>query len=184
VTVRVIIPIHGYREAGQKYQVNFPGRCVYCGGPAETQLRVNLLSDAQAQRQRVWYSTTLQLPYCIEHATLSDQYKKQYEKLMSIIVIAVILIAIVGWNLTNLPATTFLLPVMLGVAALFLLHRMLLKLFPKFREIPPLFREGALGVTIKLIVSKDAATGLELKFSNEEYAAKFAQLNNAHLDTK
>jgi hypothetical protein len=125
------------------------------------------------------YAMTLNLPYCHEHAALGARYRKDYERVMAIIVIAAILIAIVGWNISDMPASSFLLPVALGAAAIALAHKIVVTARPNFREIPALFQQGALGVRVKLNVTRSAATRLDFLFSNADYAAKFAQLNDA-----
>jgi len=179
VKASVSIPIPGSRFAGQNVRVNFPSECVHCCGRAEEQVRVALYDSAQSRGKKVEYAITLNLPYCHEHASLGAQYKKDYERVMAIIVIAVILIAIVGWNISDMPASSFLLPVAIGAAAIVLAHKIVVSARPNFREIPALFQQGALGVRIKLNVTRSAATRLDFFFSNADYAAKFAQLNDA-----
>jgi len=180
----VSIPIYGSRHTGQIVQVDFPLQCAYCGGPAETRFRVDLYNSAPARGKKVEYSITLNVPYCHEHAALSEQYKKQYERVMAIITIAVILIAILGWNISNMPSESFLVPVALGVAAIAVAHKILVSASPKFREIPAMWQQGALGVMIKLNVSSRAATRLDFRFSNVDYAASFARLNDATTSQK
>ncbi len=190
---KVNVPIHGFRETGQKIQVNFPQRCVYCGGPAETQVVVDVSGGKESHHTSVSYSAKLLLPYCLAHAMVNHQYKR----LMKIIGFPVFLIVFIGWFfvmmpfasvMEKLPINIIFLPLifpcignlLLGAAAIFLLHGILLLFFPKFREIPTVFQDGALGVTVKLNAAMHAATSLEFKFSNKEYAAEFAQLNETY----
>lgn len=175
----VSIPILGSISARQNVRVNFPAECVFCGGRAETQVTVDLHCSGQAGGKKVEYTMKLNLPYCHEHAALGAHYRKKYERVMAIIAIAVILTAVVGWNISGMPSTSFLLPVALGAAAIALAHRIVVSAYPNFREIPALFQEGALGVAIRLNVTGSAATRLDFRFSNADYAAKFAQLNDA-----
>ena len=190
MSTKVNVPIRGLAEMGQKIEAKFPQRCIYCGGPVETQVLVDVSGGKQAHHRSVSYSAHLLLPYCLEHAAVNQRYKK----LMAIIGIPLFLIVFIGWFflmmpfgslVKNLPGNIVLLPLIfpcignliLGLGAIVLLHGILLLVVPKFRQIPSIFQDGALGVTIKMSATMYGATGLEFKFSNEEYAADFARLN-------
>lgn len=179
VKTSVSIPIIGSRWMSQNVQVKFPLQCVYCGRQVETQVLVDLYNSAQAGGKKVDFSIKLNLPYCHEHAALSARYSKQYERLMTLLVIAVLLIAIVAWNISSMPTESFLVPVVFGAVAIALTHKISVAINPKFRDIPALFQQGALGVTIKLHVIGSAGIRLDFQFSNADYAAAFALLNDA-----
>ncbi len=133
----VSIPILGSRITGQAVQVDFPLQCAYCGGPSETRVSVDLYDSAPAKGKKVEYSLTLNVPYCHAHAALSELYKKQYERVMAVITLAVILIAILGWNISNMPTESFLVPVALGVAAIAAAHKILVSAYKRFGTSPP-----------------------------------------------
>jgi hypothetical protein len=191
----VNVPIQGLGP-GQKVEVNFPPRCIYCGRPAQTQVLVDVSGGRQTKYKSVSYSTKLLLPYCLDDAIVNHRYKR----LMMVIGIPLFLIIFVGWFflmmpfsalVKDLPGNIILVPLIfpcigngiLAFAAIVLLHGILLLVFPKFRKIPFISEDGALGVTVKMHASMMGVSGLEFSFTNKDYAADFAQLNGVHPDT-
>ncbi len=177
MTVTVAIPIYGTRETGQNIQIRFPRHCVYCFRPVETEVSINLYGSASARGKRVEYGANLCLPYCREHAALDEQYQKQYQRWIVGIIGVGIVVGVAGFVMGGGSDTAWIMIPGLGGCAVLVLHWLLLRIFPKFREIPTGFQHGALGAIMKLNTTAKAASSLVVTFSNERYADEFRQLN-------
>jgi hypothetical protein len=188
VRTRVEVPITVFPGTGEKIQLNFPQRCVYCGGAAETQVEVRASWGKTSQHKQMTFVTHLLLPYCLDHAAVDRRYGRR----IMLLWLAVFLIVFIGWFFVGtsfgplagtLPDLIIFLLLrapclsnfLLGFGAVYLVHGILRWVFPKLREFPFIGQDGGLGVTIKL----HAARSLEFKFTNAEYAAEFARLNEA-----
>jgi len=159
----------------KRRKVHFPFRCVFCGGAANSTVHVDMRSDDIRDVNKLRLDR-LDLPYCLKDAALNEKYKTQYNTSIGILGFLVILITVVGWNLTDQPASSFLLLVAFVAGGIFLVNKILLMVVPIFQKIPTFLQKGALGVIIKEI-SYQHRIGAEFKFSNAEYAAEFARLN-------
>jgi hypothetical protein len=184
MTLKVIIPYDSMSTEMavgglKKRKVDFPYRCVFCGGQAESFATVDM-SSADIKDLYKPGLFTLYLPYCSKDAELHEKYKKQYEIVIGILFFLVILISVAGWAIADQPAESFLVLAALVAAGIFLVNKILLMVVPRFKKIPTFNQRGALGVIIKEIPYKDRK-GVVFTFSNEEYAVEFAQKNGTML---
>lgn len=186
---KVSVPVHGLGQ-GQQIQVNFPLYCVYCCAPAGTRETIEVGGSKRSGHWEVSYKTQLMLPYCFKHAEVNERYRK----LLKVVGLPVFLIAAISWFflmmpfkslVENLPINIIFVPLIfpcisnliVGMAAVLLFHGLLQLFVPAFRDVPSIFSDGALGVTIKLLVTKYGASRLEFQFTNKEHARAFAQVN-------
>jgi hypothetical protein len=160
-------------------KVDFPWRCVFCRGPAESFVSVNM-NSADIKDLYTTGLFTLHLPYCSKDAELNEKYDKQYEKVIGILFFLVILISVAGWAIADQPAESFLVLAAIVAAGIFLVNKILLMVVPRFKKIPTFNQRGALGVIIKEITYKNR-NGVVFTFSNEEYAVEFARKNGTML---
>jgi len=183
VRSRVDLPVLDSGKPFRNVNVNFPRQCIYCNKPVETWIETDVSSELQTRNRRAYYSAKLQMPYCREHETCYQQYKRKHGVWLAVLAIVVLLLFVGGYLLTaHFTKYGFFMLLAFCVGIIAVLDKVLIYTIPRFREIPTWFQHGALGVTVK-IESAISGARLEFNFTNKEYAAEFARLNGSVLSS-
>ena len=173
-------------------QIRFPRRCVQCLAPA-TVVRSLVIHSESVLVGNEWrsFSTTLNIPYCEQHAQQAAAVEKVESKNLSTSFVIALVVGFVGAFLVGRSTDWDLVSLGLVFAAIFLVGlgvtSVVIGLITRWRN--PEYRklkasdQGGAGVTGRLKGDTDKPeregdiTKIELEFENPEFAQLFARIN-------
>jgi hypothetical protein len=154
-----------------KYQVVFPEKCVYCGGPKELTRR----QTASAGRQKRRRFVTVDVPYCAEHASVA----KRNARVLTIGFVVIMLTSCcvlfgVTTSINRNPSTTLMVFLALVAVGLAFAGRELFRrvMSRSMASMTDMSGGSHLGLGVKL-----AGGEVAFSFANDEMADEFARLN-------
>lgn len=192
-----------------KISVNFPNKCIYCAGMAETTKNIEVRNVNRKQYQgrgstvvteTTTHSMNISVPFCRDHSELSERNHKTLNRLTWFGVLIGLLLALLN-ILSRMTFSDFLseiwssglagfmigLTFLMGIPALVgLLIRFLPMIFPFLFKNKSLqhqagnFIGDGSALGITINYSQDYK-GLSFVFTNPEITQEFAQLNNAKI---
>lgn len=193
----VVLPI-----VDNKIAVNFPNKCIYCAGFAETTMQQKVNTRVEYRNQTVTYTLNFGIPYCRYHANLSESNDKFLSKLFiyswipATVVNLILAPRFFGMSFSEFLKYTYIegavgflmwgfvnfIPA-LGIAILiYSLPKLLPFIFKNnetLRHQPSFFTQGGgLGVSMNFQTDRKA---MIFKFANSAIAEEFAKINNVKI---